>query len=118
MARLRRVLGPLVAVWLLCQSGAMAAAWIPAFDDCTCPHSDGATCPMHHGSSSTTKKTCSMRAVDDPGSLTLVSLLTPSAPVEASFLHVTQPATRCTTIADRSFTSLRPVPPDPPPPRA
>jgi len=115
MVRLRRALGPLVAVWLLCQAGGAAAIWLPAFDDCACPHGDGAVCPMHHG---VTSKGCSMRGVDNSAALTLASLLAPAAPAPTPAASAPIQSAARSVVADRFADGLRPVPPDPPPPRA
>ena len=117
MVRLRRALGPLIAVWLVCQAGSAAAIWLPAFDDCECPHSDGAVCPMHHGASSR-GKACSMRGVDASATVALASLLAPAAPAPAPAIVASMAIDSPTVNADRSTDSRRPVPPDPPPPRA
>ena len=117
MVRLRRILGPLVAVWLLCQAGSVAAIWLPAFDDCACPHGDGAVCPMHHGASSRGKP-CSMRGVDSSAAAPLASLLAPAGPVPDSAGVTVISIDTLAPTADRSADGLRPVPPDPPPPRA
>src|SRR5438045_3094634 len=116
MVRLRRALGPLIALWLVCQAGSAAAIWLPAFDDCACPHSDGAVCPMHTGTSSR-GKTCSMRGADT-SAVPLVSLLAPAGPApDAARIAIASIDTPAPT-ADRSADGLRPIPPDPPPPRA
>ena len=117
MLRLRRVLGPFVAVWLLCQAGTAAAIWLPAYEDCACPHGDGAVCPMHHSTSGRAKP-CSMRAADDSSALALVSLLAPAAPMPIASADAIVSSDTRTRIADRSADGRRPVPPDPPPPRA
>ena len=116
MVRLRRVLGPLVAVWLLCQAGGAAAVWLPAFDDCACPHGDGAVCPMHHSPSG--RKPCSMQGTDNSSALALASLLAPAAPVPVLSADAILTSDTPMRIADRSADGRRPVPPDPPPPRA
>jgi hypothetical protein len=120
MVRLRRALGPLIGVWLVCQAGSAAATWLPAFDDCECPHGDGAVCPMHHSSSGTSqqKKTCSMRGVDASATVALASLLAPAGPAPAPAIVASTSIVSPTRSSDRSADSLRPVPPDPPPPRA
>jgi len=120
MKQLRRALGPMIAVWLLCQVGSAATIWIPVFDDCTCPHGDGAVCPMHHGASSRgpEKKSCSMRGADDSSAVMLASLLAPAAPLSSSAAPAPIPTDVRSVVADPSADGLRPVPPDPPPPRA
>jgi hypothetical protein len=117
MVRLRRALGPLIAVWLLCQAGGSAAIWLPAFDDCACPHGDGAVCPMHHSTSSRGRP-CSMRGADDSSAIALASLLAPAAPMPAASAGAIDTSDTPMRIVDRSAEGLRPVPPDPPPPRA
>ena len=56
--RLRRLLGPLAAVWIACQlcflvGGpiALVARVADEEPECTCTHGDHAMCPMHHRSS-------------------------------------------------------------------
>jgi hypothetical protein len=117
MSRLRRVLGPLVAVWLLCQAGSTVSAWVAAVDDCGCPHDAGGMCPMH-SSGAKRGKTCAMRAADSSAAITIASLLGPVAPVsEAAASGPVLIAARI-PVLDSTADGLRPVPPDPPPPRA
>jgi len=117
MSRLRRVLGPLVAVWLLCQAGAAATAWIAAADDCGCPHDVGGMCPMHN-SVAKRAKTCAMRAADTSAAFTVASLFGPVAPITAPLSSTPVAiATRAVALDSRAD-GLRSVPPDPPPPRA
>jgi hypothetical protein len=116
MSRLRRFLGPLVAVWLLCQAGSAASAWIAAVDDCGCPHTNG-ICPMHSASAKRAKG-CAMRTVDTSAALTLASMFGPVAPIPADVPSAPIAIARTGLVVDLTADSLRPVPPDPPPPRA
>jgi len=117
MSRLRRVLGPLVAVWLLCQAGGAASAWIAAADDCGCPHDAGGMCPMHSASAKRAKG-CAMRTADASAALTVASLFGPVAPIPAPAASVPVFVSVRAVVVDSTADSLRPVPPDPPPPRA
>ena len=117
MSRLRRVLGPLVAIWLLCQAGGTAYAWVAAVDDCGCPHDAGGMCPMHN-SGAKRGTTCAMRAADSSAALTMASLLGTVGPIpEVAASSPVLIAVR-TEVLDSTAVGLRPVPPDPPPPRA
>jgi hypothetical protein len=117
MSRLRRVLGPIVAVWLLCQAGGAVSAWIAAVDDCGCPHDASGMCPMHN-SGAKRGKTCAMRAADSSAALTIASLLGPVAPMPAPSASVPVIVAGRAFVVDSTADGLRPVPPDPPPPRA
>jgi hypothetical protein len=126
MLRVRRVLAPVAALWLFCQTGTVmlvpVALWItaahPHADECTCGHGDGARCPMHHKPASPPTD-CAMQSAGGFGTFVLASLvgvagLLPKAPAALA------PANATATIAvdDPRVIGERPVPPDPPPPRA
>jgi hypothetical protein len=128
MMRLRRALAPIAAIWLSCQLGAVAlvpvALWAGAAAErtagCTCGHGTHAMCPMHHhkpaGSSSST---CSMQPVNSGPSAVLTVLVGPPGfiPGSPSSLVVPDLSTRIAHV-DAGVRGERPVPPDPPPPRA
>src|SRR5262245_17976345 len=126
MARMRRVLRPLAAIWLFSQIGAVTLApvalWIAAADphgvECTCGHGLGAMCPMHHKPSGDSAQ-CAMRSATASEAAVLASLVgivglvaEPTRSIEpatpSAFRHA----------VDVQGAGLRPVPPDPPPPRA
>lgn len=122
MTRLRRSAGRLTLAWLLCQGATLAAtATILAIGsesllECTCAHGDHAMCPMHHHQAPGSKR-CFMRSADADGAAVLTSLfgvvaIAAASPSIASEELAVSP--RFTALAPRS---LRPVPPDPPPPR-
>ena len=124
MTRLRSALGPIAAVWLLCQVvGSIAAPVVFASTsedplECTCVHGDHGICPMHHKPAAPGSTLCLMRGTDDSGAALLSSVfgavgLLP-APIQAFFLTADQPV----VLTDVTTTSLRPAAPDPPPPRA
>src|ERR1700687_478301 len=79
MTRLRRALGPVVGVWLVCQIAplmvAPAAFWVADQLACTCPRGAGGACPMHKQTASTTA--CLVQSVDDTGTAVLSALLGP-----------------------------------------
>ena len=127
MSRLRRLLAPLTALWLLCQVGTLGL--VPAMlrgnspvahaAECTCGHGDGSMCPMHHHQPGGTPIQCSMQAVDHSSTavLTVVASIAgfiaqPAGSIQppASLVHL--------HAADARAIGSRPVPPDPPPPRA
>jgi hypothetical protein len=126
MTRLRRVLAPVAAIWLCCQVGTLALApvalWITAADphgvECTCGHGDGAMCPMHHKPTNESG-TCAMQAANLPGSAILAAIigiagLVPGSTVSIGPAIVSKQAPK----ADIDVDGRRPIPPDPPPPRA
>jgi hypothetical protein len=126
MALLRRVLAPVAAIWLIGQAGTVAlvpvALWTMTADphgaECTCGHGLGAICPMHHQPTGDSAE-CAMRAANAPGAAVLTSLVGMIGIVvepACSILPAAPSAYR--SIADGHVTGERPVPPDPPPPRA
>jgi hypothetical protein len=124
MARLRRTLGPIAAAWLFCQVATVTTApvvfWIGSGEElleCTCSHGDHATCPMHH-KPAPGSKVCPMRsAADDSGAAVLTSLLT-GVGLLADPADLAAPASVQTVlVTEDTRSSLRPAPPDPPPPR-
>jgi hypothetical protein len=126
MTRLRRGLAPVAAIWLCCQVGTLALApvalWIAAADphgiECTCGHGAGAMCPMHHKPTDQSG-TCAMQAASLPGNAVLAAItgltgLVPGSTISIGPATVTTPAPK----ADVHVDGRRPIPPDPPPPRA
>jgi hypothetical protein len=126
MTHLRRVLAPVTAIWLCCQVGTVAlvpvALWITAADphgtECTCGHGLGAMCPMHHKPAAGSEE-CVMRAANSPAAAVLTSLVgvvgliaDPTRSIQPAMPSVYRQR------ADVDRAGQRPVPPDPPPPRA
>lgn len=128
MTRLRRLLAPLAAIWLSCQIGAVAlvpvAMWLNAADphaaECTCGHGADAMCPMHrHKPAGSSSSHCSMQATNGTGTAVLTTLVGVAGliPESMSSLVAPVPSTNVSP-ADVDVRGERPVPPDPPPPRA
>jgi hypothetical protein len=126
MTLLRRLLAPVTAIWLFSQFGTVAlvpiAAWIasaePHAEECTCGHGPGAMCPMHHKPASSAAP-CAMQAADQSGNVVLTALasvagLVSEPPVAIGRAEVTSHVRN----ADVRVIGRRPIPPDPPPPRA
>ena len=126
MAQLRRLLAPVTAIWLFSQLATVAlvpvAVWIatadPHEEECTCGHGPGAMCPMHHKPAPSPAR-CAMQAADQSGNAVLTTLaslagLIPEPPVSIGPAAATQPIAN----TDVHVVGRRPVPPDPPPPRA
>ena len=126
MSQLRRVLAPVTAIWLSCQVGTLALApfalWIVAADphgvECTCGHGAGAMCPMHHRPTGDSDS-CAMQAANLPGSAVLTAITGIAGLVPGSTTSI-EPATVTKQVpnADVHVEGRRPIPPDPPPPRA
>ena len=128
MTRLRRVLVPLAAMWLSCQLGTVALApvvlWVSAADptaaECTCGHGADAMCPMHHHQSPDGPSShCSMQAATETGTGVLTSLVGAAGPIPESTPSLIAPVPSMrVSPAGVDVRGERPVPPDPPPPRA
>ena len=126
MTRLRRVLAPVTALWLSCQLGTVAlvpvALWITAADahaaECTCGHGAAAFCRMHHKPTGGSSH-CAMQAVDSSGIAVVTAFVGIAGPVAESTRSIQPPIpTDYPRVADAFAAGERPVPPDPPPPRA
>lgn len=127
MPRLRRVLAPLTALWLLCQVGTLALVPVvlrgtPAGThgtECTCGHGDGLMCPMHHHTPAGGSTPCAMQAVDHSNTAVLTAIGTIAGVIVRPARWIQPPASVEQRPAAGPFpTGRRPVPPDPPPPRA
>jgi hypothetical protein len=122
MTRLRRSIAPFAMAWMLCVTAGQVVPplvyWDTSADallECTCAHGDHAMCPMHHRP---VPGHCQMRGAADPA-VNLLAAIT----IGVS----TAPATTSVVVAGHVPTampvgdlppSMRPSPPDPPPPRA
>jgi hypothetical protein len=126
MALLRRLLAPLTAVWLL---GHMATAALvpvtlsivlsdPHGEECTCGHGDGAMCPMHHRPSRLPSD-CAMRS-GDASQVAILTVFAGDAGLVPESGRSIGPATWSAGVrpVNARLIGERPVPPDPPPPRA
>jgi hypothetical protein len=125
MPQLRRALGPVAALWLLCQLGTGAlvpVALLTAADShtlaCTCGHGADEMCPMHHKRPSSPVR-CAMQAAGESGTAALTTLVGLSGLIpESTPAIVAASATPNVAAVDAHLIGERPVPPDPPPPRA
>src|SRR4051812_27772401 len=127
MTRLRRALAPIAAIWLVCQLGAVAlvpAALAASASDqrvagCTCGHGAHAICPMHHHKPSGPDRTCSMQPVNSSPTVVLSALVGLPGFIPGITSSLVAPdASTYAGKTDADDRSRRPVPPDPPPPRA
>ena len=129
VTRLRRVIGPLAAVWLCSRLTAIVLAPVAlsamtvdaSAPACTCAHDVNGACPMHQKSHSTQStsgvKVCVMQSANDLAAAVLQALfgaagVTPDSVIGVSLV---EPATFAKL--QSSLIIARPVPPDPPPPR-
>jgi hypothetical protein len=121
----RRALPRFAAGWLICQVATLTLAPMLAgapsarviLLECTCSHGDHATCPMHHKPAAGTNR-CAMRSTGDGGSGVLGSLLGPMGLITVRAATITPPPILKLRLDRSTATTLRPTPPDPPPPRA
>src|SRR5215467_12258838 len=125
MGRFRQRAAWIVSGWLCCQLSLLTAAPLSLFANaphaadaisCTCAHSAGGQCPMHHPANP--KPDCQCRNTADPDAAAIVSLLGPiavlaDAPTHAAQLSVTKSPTHHVTRFASFIAS-----PDGPPPRA
>jgi hypothetical protein len=124
MKRLRRALGPIVGVWLVCQIAplvlASATPWLTmsgaAGLACTCPHDTDGACPMHKKAAGSAP--CLLRGANDSRAAVLGYLFG-----SVGLLPAPMPSTVPMSIGTISFVQMssvtaRALPPDPPPPRA
>ncbi len=125
MIALRRVLAPFTAMWLFCHAGSVVlfpvVLWVTAADsdvaDCTCVHGPDMVCPMHQKPAKSSGP-CGMQAANTHDAvLTTLAGAAGLIPDPALLSKPAELETYVGRAAARSI-GLRPVPPDPPPPRA
>lgn len=124
MTRLRRALPRIALTWLLCHAATLTVATTVLWSghaegllECTCTHGAHAYCPMHHNVAPGSK-VCLMQSADDTGSAVLSSLFGAPGLVAAPVRSVAPEPARAIDVVEPATLSLRPAPPDPPPPRA
>jgi len=124
MIRLRRALGPIAVTWLLCQVATIAAAPVviglgasEELLECKCTHGDHAICPMHHRPAPGSK-ICLMGSANNTSTAVLTSLFTGVGLIGDPFQVIAPSSTYTRVRTHGTPLSLRPAPPDPPPPRA
>jgi hypothetical protein len=122
--RFRRLLGPTLGVWLVCQNAPLlltsvappTTSALTAERACTCPHGAPGECPMHKKAAGQTP--CLVRGVDDSAAAIIGSLFGPAGLVAApASLMAPVLVGTCSLVVLSSVTD-RALPPDPPPPRA
>jgi hypothetical protein len=124
MTRIRRVLVLVSAIWLSSQLATLTCAPFAMLASgaeqeapgCTCPRGAEATCPMHHpplGGS----KLCALRGAAHHTAI-LTSLFGLAGFMPTSLLTGDSISRQSRPAADHRSVTLRPVAPDPPPPRA
>ena len=125
MTLARHALGPLAAVWLACQLATVTLApvllWATAtnvhVDECTCTHGTDALCPMHH-KRAPRSTICVMQSTTDQATLLSASLFGFVGLVPGFTMVIDAAPPERVAILGSEITTQRPVPPDPPPPRA
>jgi len=125
MTSLRRALAPVAAIWLACQAAmltvALPAFWVQSVGAgelaCTCSHGVDGACPMRH-KTSTGSKLCLMQSADNSGTSVLRSLLGAIGLIPTRTATTVPTSSENEPIVVSGAVTDRPVPPDPPPPRA
>lgn len=120
MKRARGILGPIAAGWLVCQAATLTLVPVllsASLAECTCIHGADATCPMHHGAAARSKM-CVMRSMTMSATTALNSLFGLIGLIPTPLLTIAPRPMASPTFLDCSTASQRPLPPDPPPPRA
>jgi hypothetical protein len=122
MIRVRRVLGPIAALWLACQAATLTLVPVLGWQStgaaaCTCTHGADAMCPMHHKTAAGTT-VCTLQSATTSPAAALNALFGAVGVVPISHgATIPAPAVRRVRLAP-SIATARPAPPDPPPPRA
>jgi hypothetical protein len=125
MKGLRRTLAPIAAAWVFLQVASAAAAPLVLWTrpvaqglvQCTCVHGAGDVCPMHHEPASG-PEICLLRSGTD-GATAILTLILGNVGLLPSAARVAAPAvTLAIGVGSTAAQSIRPVSPDPPPPRA
>jgi hypothetical protein len=119
MTRARRALGPIIAVWLVCQAATLMLVPVlleASLAECMCTQGADATCPMHHGTAASSK-VCVMQSMTTSATATLNALFSVVGLMPASLMASAPVSTASLMPLECSRATLRPSPPDPPPPR-
>ena len=123
MSRMRRAISRIAVTWLLGHMATLTLAptvmWVgspAALLECKCTHGGHAICPMHH-KPAPGSKLCLMGSADDGDTAVLTSLFGGVGLLPVSTPAVRPESQRAVVLAEPTTHSLRPAPPDPPPPR-
>jgi hypothetical protein len=119
MTRVRRAVGPIAAIWLVCQAATLTL--VPMLLDvslaeCLCTHGADATCPMHHKTAAGSK-VCVMQSATTSVPTILNSLFSVAGLVPAPLQAMVPVPMASPVLFEHSMLTQRPSPPDPPPPR-
>jgi hypothetical protein len=124
VTRLRRLLAPIAFVWLTSQAGLLAALPIALWTgtaeellECRCTHGDHAMCPMHH-KRAPGSRICVTQTADQSDAALLASIVNVAGVLPSQVQPIVPPRVRPPGELISIVSSRRPVPPDPPPPRA
>jgi hypothetical protein len=120
MTRARRALGPIAAVWLVCQAATLTLVPVllgTSLAECTCIHGTDASCPMHR-TAAAGSKVCVMQGLTTNATATLNSLFSVVGLMPAPLLATAPLPTASPVFLECSMATHRPSLPDPPPPRA
>ena len=124
VTRLRRLLAPIAFVWLTSQAGLLAALpvalWTGTAEElleCRCTHGDHAMCPMHH-KPAPGSRICVTQSADQSDAALLASIINVAGMLPSHTVPLVPPQARAVDDLVPIPSSHRPVPPDPPPPRA
>lgn len=125
MARAPRVLRSIAAAWLFCWATTMtlvpAVLWLGPVDasvaQCACPHGADATCPMHHQPAASSTL-CVIQSATANSTASLGALFSIVGLVSDRSVAIAHLTAVSGVVLERSTTTERPSPPDPPPPRA
>lgn len=123
MTRLRRAVGRIAVAWLLCQVTTLTLVptvlWSGSGEtllECACSHGDHAMCPMHRRAAPGSNQ-CSIGSASDVSTSVVTSLFGTLGLVPAREPAVRPESERPVVLAETITHSLRPAPPEPPPPR-
>ena len=127
MGGMRRGLARVAAGWLVCHIGLIAltpsalcltlkARTVEA--SCTCAHTEGPVCPMHHQSVTPDPQGCSCRGATDPQAVALTALIGPSAVLPPTVATASPTATSSTLTSALTDPIDITLVPEAPPPRA
>jgi hypothetical protein len=125
MMRARHALGPIAALWLICQAATLTLVpvlgWLGSTGAAACTCTNGAAdamCPMHHKAATAGTTVCTLQSATTNPVAALNAFLgvVGVVPVSQRATMPTPAASR--VLLTRSVATARPTPPDPPPPRA
>jgi hypothetical protein len=126
ISRFRRARSLIATVWLVCEAAVLATSLIVLCADRAdaaeekCPHGHGAMCPMHKRTRPDPTRTgwthCGEEKDSEFAVFGWLTIAADPEPQEASLTPAAPPA--IVSPGDFDISSLRPAPPDPPPPHA